>query len=445
MGHTRVRLFSATLVLVVGVVAFLGPNALAQTDTAKGTFVPDVPTPFSVGAGTTTTYTFDLSATSGTVGSFTLDAPSGWTIKSVDSSSQTEGVSVTKESDTQIKGTGLLVNSGNSEEVKFTAIAPCGTSNPTDWTLTANSGTNFDGNAADVDPNSSLSTALTGNCTAMFNENRGPTDSAFLGGTTPQNISSVKYTPGGPAIQVIVQDASTAPRSGIAISLTLSTNPTSATLTAPTDVVSDGDGFATFSSSPVTVSKTGLKYKITPVGGTGVQGVVGTASGFFDVYQEQANCNGACAAHANSAMIHSTVTANSSTGGIAALVSGVSGDVINCASTVPVGYNYKPVSAEVTSWQFTGTGAQILSVQVDKSLIKAVFPNRGSAHIDFCYQPDGTKTFVDKFGVTKDASHPGLLSDCTKKIKINCIISETAIGVGDRIIKVTVEDGKGRP
>jgi hypothetical protein len=431
MKHTRTRVFAASLALVLtgAAVIFMGPSALAAENIVKGTL-----TPSPVGAGTTATYSFDLSATSGSADSFTLDAPSGWSISSVDSSSQG---GVTKESDTQIQGTGIIVNSDNTLEITFTATAPCGTSDP-DWALSASS----EGVPAGIDETSSLSTPLDGNCTAEFTEGRRPTDSAFVGGS-PVNISSVAYTPGADAIQVIVSDAAEQPRSGIAISLNLSTNPTSATLSAPANVVSDGDGFAEF--SPVKINKTGLKYKITPQGGTGVLGVVGTESDSFDVYQEQTNCSGSCSAHANSTTINSTVTANSAGGSLAALVSGVSGDLISCAGTFPPSYSYKPVSAQVTSWQFTGDGAQIVTVRIDKSLIKAVFPNRGSAHVDFCYQPDGTKTFVDKFGVPKDSSHPGLLSDCTKKIKINCIISQTALGVGDRIIKVTVEDGKGRP
>jgi hypothetical protein len=441
MKHTRTRVLRATLVFVVVVasVALLGPTALAADDAAVGTL-----TPSSVGAGTTGSYTFVLSATgSATVGSFSLSAPSGWTISSVDSWDQ-EGASVAlaPDSDTEIQGTGVDVSSGSSLTVTFTATAPCGTTDPTDWTLSANSGPDFDGDPVTTDETSSLGTPLNGTCTAEFTEGRGPTDSAFVSGS-PVNISSVAYTPGADAIQVLVSDAAEQPRSDIAISLNLSTNPTSATLSAPANVVSDGDGFAEF--SPVKINKTGLKYKITPQGGTDVLGVVGTESGAFDVYQEQTNCSGSCSAHGNSTTIHSTVTANSQTGSLAVLVSGVVADVINCAPTVPTGYNYKPVSSEVTSWQFTGAGTQIVTVVVDKSLVKKVFPNRGSAHIDFCYQPDGAKTFVDKFGVTRTSAGPGLLSDCTKKITHNCILSETAIGAGDRIIKVTVDDGKGRP
>jgi hypothetical protein len=138
------------------------------------------------------------------------------------------------------------------------------------------------------------------------------------------------------------------------------------------------------------------------------------------------------------------VTANSQDGTLSVLVSGVAADLIDCSGTVPAGYTYKPVSTEVTAWQFTGTDAtQTIMVLVDKSLIKAI-TNRGSSHIDFCYLVEVPgKTFIDKFGVT--TAGPGLLPDCDSTITNNCIVSEVGVNGGDRLITVTVDDGKGRP
>jgi hypothetical protein len=191
----------------------------------------------------------------------------------------------------------------------------------------------------------------------------------------------------------------------------------------------------------VTINKTGLQYRITPSAGTGV---TASPSGFFGVYQEEQDCDGSCTAHANSNTIHSTVTANSQDGTLSVLVSGVAADLIDCSGTVPAGYNYNPVSDEVTAWQFTGTDAtQTIMVLVDKSLIKAI-TNRGSSHIDFCYLVEiPGKTFTDKFGVV--TAGPGLLPDCDSVITNNCIVSETGVNGGDRLITVTVDDGKGRP
>jgi hypothetical protein len=258
-----------------------------------------------------------------------------------------------------------------------------------------------------------------------------------VNGVAP-NITSEAYDQTGDAIQVIVKDALGSPRSGISVQLGFNANPTSATLTAD-PVTTGADGLATFSS--VTISKSGLKYQLIPNGGTGV---TGTASGFFGVYQDEQAC-GSCTAHGSSSTIHSTVTANSTNGGtLAVLVSGVPDDVIDCSSTIPAGYDYKPVSTEVTAWQYTGNGAQTVVVDVDRSLVKKIL-NRGSAHIDFCYQADNGKQFFSKFDPVNLTSGPALLPDCGPGITNNCIVSETGDGNGGRIITVTVDDGKGRP
>jgi hypothetical protein len=428
--HRTVRAALAVAVVAVTPV-LIGPAASAASGTAVGTLSPS-----PVLAGTTTSYTFTLKTTSGQASSFNLTAPSGWSITSVDSSSQT---GVTLASSTQIQGRSVTASSNTTLNVSFTATAPCTTSASTTWGLAARSGGNFTGSGFAIDP-TGLSTPLSGNCTVGFVSGRGPTDSAFVNGT-PQNISSVAYTPGAAAIQAIVNDAAGSPRSGISVSLNLSANPTSATFSAPTVVSgsgTNGPGLAAF--SPVTINKTGLLYQITPNAGTGV---TQSASGFFGVYQEEQSCSGTCTVHGNSNTIHSTVTANSSTGTLSVLVSGVAADVIDCGSTIPAGYDYKPVSSEVTSWQYTGTGAQTVTVLVDKSLVRKIL-NRGSSHIDFCYQADNGKTFFDKFG-NGPTSGPGLLPDCDSTHTNNCIVSETGVNGGDRLITVTVDDGKGRP
>lgn len=419
----RRRLLGA---LVVGGLLTLlaAPTAFASSGTAVGTVTP------SVGAGTTKTYTFTLSTTSGQASSFNLTAPSGWSISSVDTSSQA-GVSLF--SSTEIRGRGITASSSTTLTVTFTATAPCEASSTT-WGLQAKSGGNFTGSSFSID-STNLSTTLSGTCSAAFFTGRGPADAAF-NGDTKAYITSVPYSPTGAAIEVQVKDAEDNARAGISVSLTLSTNPTSANLVAPT-VTSDANGLADF--SPVTINKTGLKYKITPEIGTNV---TETPSDFFNVFQEESSCSGSCTVHGNSNDIHSTVTANGQTGTLSVLVSGLSGDLIDCGSSVPTGYNYMPASGEVTAWQYTGTGAQIVSVLIDKSLIKAIL-NRGSSHLDFCFQTDpGKPPFTDKFGQLTNG--PALLSDCSSTITSNCIISETGTNSGDRLVTVNVEDGKGR-
>jgi len=413
----------ATLALtVVALVAVLAPGAMAASNAAVGTLPANVP------AGATTSTTFTLKTTGGSASSFNLTAPAGFSIQSVDSSSQG---GVTLASASQIQGRSITASTSTTLSVSFTVQAPCSAA-ATAWGLAVKSNPNFNGSTMANDPSSALSTGLSGQCTAAFS--RAPADAAFVGTTAP-NITSAAYNQSGDSIQVLVKDATGAARPGISVSLNFNANPTNATLTAPT-VTSGSDGLASF--SPVKISKPGLLYQLVP----SATGVSATASGFFGVFQDEQAC-GSCTAHGNSNTVHSTVTANSTNGGtLAVLVSGVAADQIDCGPTIPSGYDYMPVSSEVTAWQYTGNGAQTVVVDLDRTLIKKIL-NRGSAHIDFCYQADNGKTFTDKFGNV--GSGPGLLSDCGPGIEENCIVSETGDGNGGRLITVTVEDGKGRP
>ena len=103
---------------------------------------------------------------------------------------------------------------------------------------------------------------------------------------------------------------------------------------------------------------------------------------------------------------------------------------------------YDELSQTEIAWKFTGTGAQIVTATVSKALSKQVV-DRGSSHIDVCFQTDpGKNPFVPKGGGT--AVNIGLLADCNSTITENCIISETAAPGGGRLVTFTVEDGKGR-
>lgn len=432
------RRIVAPLVFALVAAVLIGPSALAAPGTAVG-----VITPSPVPAGTTMSYSFTLAPTSGQIGSFNLTAALGWTILSLDSAPS--GVSLA--SSTQIQGRGLTITSSSPLTIGFTAQAPCATSNAT-WGLAARAGSNFTGSSLSVDPSSSLTTSLSGTCRAAFVAGRSPADAAFNGNPRSENITSVPYTPTGLAIQALVTDANGNPRSGISVMLQLTTNPTGATLSGPITATSDSQGFATFQgnpgSNPITIDEIGLDYAVTPTG----TGVVGTESGLFGIYQEGEPCTAgqSCVVHGNSNdhRIEATVSADTPSGSLAVLVSELG---LDCSASIPAGYTYTPLSAEVIAWQFTGTGSQTITILIDKTLIRGIL-NRGNT-IDFCYLVEGIdavtgepKTFISKFGV--ETSGPALISFCSPTITENCIVSETATQGGDRLVTVTVEDGKGR-
>jgi hypothetical protein len=127
----------------------------------------------------------------------------------------------------------------------------------------------------------------------------------------------------------------------------------------------------------------------------------------------------------------------------ASVTSSVTGDLgvlvlpytIDCAG-------YAELSTSEIAWKFTGSGAQIVTANISKAVSKQVV-DRGSSHIDVCFQTDpGKDPFIPKGGGA--AVNLGLLADCNSTISTNCILSETAAPGGGRLVTFTVEDGKGR-
>jgi hypothetical protein len=448
-GHFRsigrralVPLAAAGLVAVL-----LVPAAWAASPSAVATV-----TTTSSGAGTTGPYTYTLTPSSGQIGSFRLTAPTGWAIQGVTSPAGLQFTSST------VSGVGQTITSSSPLTVVFTAQASCAVTGPaTSWTTLAKSGSNFTGSTFTVN---AVGASVTDQCTARFF--REPADAAFNTNTTgpSQNITSVPYTPAtsganaGNAIQVQVEDASGAVRDGVAITLQLTSNPTGATLAGSLTATSADGGLATFlgSPNPITIDTIGQGYKMTPT--NAALNVMGFEQpDAFGIYQEGEPCpsGSSCTAkgHSSDNKIRSTVTAPNGVN-LGVLVSGQV--PLDCAASVqqeaPT-YDYLVLSSQVTVWKYVGSSTQTVDVFVDKSIVKTIL-NRGSAHIDFCFDSEG-KTFVDKFGVTHAPDpntglvQPGLLPDCnTVPVQENCIVSENAAGTGGRMITVTVNDGKGR-
>jgi hypothetical protein len=370
----------------------------------------------------------------------------GWSIVSVDSAP----AGVTATSATQIQGRSLSIGASSPLTVAFTARAPCGTTNPA-WGLVARSGGNFSGNTFTTNV---LSTPLSGSCAAAFAAGRGPANAAFNGNPRSENITSAAYTPAGAAMQVLVTDAEGAARAGVSITLALRcTAPvvcappaSGADLTGPVTATSDGAGLATFtgsSSNAIAIDTIGLRYRLEPTG----SGVVGTLSAEFGIYEEGEQCPGAsCEVHgSDNHGIDASVSADTPSGSLAVLVSNLLD--LDCGPTIPSGYDYRSLSSSVIAWLYTGTGSQTITVLVDKTLLQT---DAGASHLDFCYLVEGIdpltglpKTFTDKFGNV--TSGPALLPDCNSTIVRNCILSETAAQGGDRLVTVTVEDGRAKP
>lgn len=423
-GILLLAVLVAPTVLIASTAGAVPPSATASVS------------PTSTGAGTTASYTYTLAQTSGQTGSFNLTAPTGWSISSL---TPPVPAGVTLFSPTEIRGRGVTVNSSPPLTVLFTAQAPCVTGASTTWQTVAKVGDNFNGGSVNVN---GVTASLSGTCSSEFVSP--PANAAFNANTNgpSENITSAPFTPGGTSIQAIVLDDDDRPRPGTSVTLQLTTNPHGATLAGSTTAVTDSSGHATFPGSPnaITLNRIGQGYKMTPrITGTTV-GTEQTAP--FGIYQEGEACSAG-----NSCEVRGRATDIS-----AAISATPTGDAFLGAFVVAEGLvdctGYTEITDETIVWIYTGTDTQTVTVLLSKQAVRRV-TDRGSAHIDICYQTDPhpitgeLKTFTDKFGVV--TSGPALLPDCTPAITTNCIVSQNATPGGGRRVIFVVEDGKGRP
>jgi hypothetical protein len=429
-----------TPLIFLGVLLLIGVLAPAVS-AAPGAATAAV-THGTVPAGTTDSYEYTLTPTSVQIRSFNLTAPTGWTIKSVDSAPT--GVQLAPGSTTVIQGRGLTITSSSPLTVVFTAQAPCAAGRVA-WTTEAKTGGNFTGAAVSVNP---VPASVTENCTAAFVTQ--PADAEFGANTNgpSQNITSVPYTANGTDIQAIVKDAKGGLRPDTLVTLAFETNPRGATLAGPISAESDDRGIATFDGncdgcSPITIDKIGQGYKL-KAEGIGVKAIGLEEVLPFGIYQEGEVCTTnpePCVVQGHSGNNRLTTTVTTPPNGNLGVFVTSEEDVI-CD-----GFNSPFTTQAVIVWKYTGDGSQMIVADISKAMMREVL-DRGSAHLDFCLDSEG-KAFTDKFGDdhwgTSGNDTPGLLSDCNTGIDPDtCIVSQTALSGGGRRVTVRVVDGRGR-
>lgn len=432
----RQQFVLTTVLMLAGLVALIAPTAAAASGEATASVLY-----VSTGAGVTSPgATLTLTPSTGQIGSFNASVPVGWEITSHPTVS---GLSWTS---TTIQGRGLMITTAGFS-VAFAVRAPCASAQELSsvaaaWSVAAKTGPNFTGSSFSITPQPS--TPLTSACTATFftdgsGKYRGPADAALNGRSTSQGITSDAFSPGGDAMQVEVLDGDDGARVGVDVTLVASGGG-GGSATGDVTETSGSGGITTFDGT-VSIAAIGQGYVLTPTGHFD-----GFSSDPFGIYQEGTPCSGLCTVHGKSTdnTIKSTIVA-SGNGVLGVLVADIG---LSCDGSVPAGYDYRALTAHVTVWKYTGDGAQTARVLIDKTTIRK-FLNRGSDHIDFCFAMDrldefgNLPTFTDKFGNV--TSGPALLPDCNQTVDDrNCIVSETAVSGGARLVTVTVDDGKGR-
>src|SRR5712691_10598453 len=197
----RARRFLPPLALALALLGMLVPRALADTTTKP--YAVDV-TAHNVSAGSTQTFVATLTNETGTqqLGSANLTVPDGFTI--VSTGTPTPAGTATVVGDV-VQLRGLAAPAGSTVSVSIVAIAPCPPGIYA-WSVIAKQANNFSGdpgNDLTFDAaNSNLNTTLGGTCRLGFGFLTQPADAQVN-----TNITTQRYGPAGPPIQVEVLDA----------------------------------------------------------------------------------------------------------------------------------------------------------------------------------------------------------------------------------------------
>lgn len=382
----RVRTIGPPIAALVMAVLVIAVPAVA--DPTSKPFAADV-APHPVPAGATRTLTLTLLNETGAqqLGSANLTAPEGFTIGSPLAPSP-NGTATLAGSTIELRG--LSAPPGATVQVSFQAIAPCAPSTYT-WAVVAKQSNNFSGDPGNdlfLDaPNSDLTTTVSGTCRLGFDFLRGPSDAQVS-----TNVTSARYDPGGPPVQVRVLDdegvlitSSTAP-----VTLGIGTDPGGATLSGATTQAAVG-GVATFPT--LSIDRTGLGYTL--VATTTTASIDPGGSGPFDVVDVGKACpSGPCSS--GNVTVGTTTASESTSAGVAGdqLTLALSVEALDCAG-------YAEVSAVVT-FDVTGTRTKSVTITVPKS----TGGNANSKQV--CYS--SPNPFVDRSGATVTT---GLLPNCS--------------------------------
>ena len=421
--------------LIAAVVALYGLSSVAgATTSSKPYSVTDngSSTGVTVGAGTTTNYSFAITdtatnSTGQTIGSAEIVPPNAFTING-DSISVPAGATATLKngssncpsdqvSPTPTPLTCLIVNNltitpGSTEVVSFNATASCAAAPADTFGFQVQQSNQFNGKPGNqsgplTDP-AALNVTVSNSCTLQFVATNEPAD-ANPGAT----ISNQSYTPSAGPVEVKALDGSGNPVSGASVTLAIA--PTSldpgknaqllwgnvTPVTAPTDNTGSA-GIASFGPD----AQHALGLNIAQPGEYELQasspGFPNADSTDFFIGNGEA-CTGSCSASTSDVKNNQNDNlSTTSAGGDITVIVGL--DLPFCSD----GQSHAP---DVTT---TSSKGLVLSQNTFGKELQITFPSKlGPGHFDVCWLPDG-------------AQKPVVLGSCPKlvqPVQTACLIS----------------------
>jgi hypothetical protein len=410
--------------LVAPAAALAGSTSSSTCSSSAGKCFAVAITPASLAAGASQSFSFTVTneATTQSLGSVKITAPSGFVITAAPGAATvTPGSALF---------TNLAVQPGANTSLSVTATAPC-TGGAYTWGMEVKQSNDFSGppgNDFQLDTANStpLSGTATGTCSLAFSGEPAATAAGHV-------ITTGVNSSGGP-VQVEVLDGtgvvianSTAP-----ITVGLSSNPGSGSLSG-TATVNASAGVASFSDLSINAAGVGYALQATSPGIASA-----TSNPPFTVYGSFGACSSSCSGSASNKTTAGSVTTSSGAPGDLLGV-GIGGVSYTCNST------YQPVSDPVNV-QLLDANGNPLSGQF--TAVLTIFKNTvqnsghpGASSWQVCYAD--TTSFTPRPGTTLgDATiggvhyFTGLLPDCSSSQPAPCVQARNKNNAGDVLVTI---------
>jgi hypothetical protein len=378
--------------------------------------------PGSVPAGDSTEYLVTVAnkATTQTLGSVQLTAPSGFTVTGASGGTASH-------TSTSALFLNLSLSPGTSATLRVDATAPCG-SVTSAWGIQAKQSNQFNGSGNDfqLDPASSLSATVTGTCRLAFSGGGQPASTA-----AGQPISSGFDSSGSPvAVEVLDGSGQLLTSSTAAVTLAIGSNPGSGTLSGTTMVNASG-GVASFPG--ISINATGSGYTLVATS----PAITSATSRYFDIWGTLQSCPGAsCTGSSASKTTTGTVSTSSASGQFLGV--GLGGVSFAC------GGSYQPLSDPLSFDVLSSAGVADPSAQfdatleIDKSVVQSS-GHPGASTWQICYAD--TVPFTTRLGTEGTATvgpvtyYTGELPDCSSSQPAPCVVSRNKDNAGDVVVE----------
>jgi hypothetical protein len=426
MVKARFGIAAASVAVVMGgLLAALGATAAGASSTSctsSGKCYLTAVAPQSVAAGVSQAFTVTVTneATTQTLGSVQVTAPSGFVVT---------GAAGGTASHTA--GSALFLNLGlsNSQSATLTvdATAPCSGSS-SGWGVEAKQSNQFNGSGNDfvLDPASSLAATVSGSCSLKFvNQPNGT--------AVGMPITTKVGGTGSPvSVEVLDGNGNLLTSSTVPVTVAIGANPGSGTLSGTTTVSASG-GVAGFPG--LSINQTGSGYTL---GATSPGITPAPPSSFFDIWGSLQSCSGQqCSGSSSSKTTSGTVT-TSSAGSGQFLGVGLGGVSYACGGSYqPLS---DPLSFDVLSQSGVASSSALFTVtlELSKQVVQSS-GHPGASTWQICFGSDvpftalpGTSGTATIGGVTY---YTGLLPGCNNaETNAPCVLSQNKDNAGNEIV-----------